>query len=108
MGRNAINKKSVITIENTNIAKEYSNLPTDLGGIVCTGCHEDVKCGQAIYALNFGIENSKSPMVDYLRFTGMIWHRRCLDVTTLPGMEGRDAIDDERPPMPSAQSKMTH
>lgn len=108
MGRNALTKMNPITVENTNTAKDYAKLPTDLGGIVCTGCHEDIKCGQPIYALNFGIENSKLPMVEYLRFTGLIWHRNCLDVTTLPGMEGRDSIDDERPPMPSAQSKMTY
>jgi hypothetical protein len=108
MPRNPKNPRNPLTVESANTAADYAKLPTDLGGIVCTKCTLEIKCGQPIYALNFGIESSKLPMAEYLRFTGLIWHRRCLDVTTLPGMEGRDAIDDERPPMPSAQSKMTH
>lgn len=109
MGRDALVKKNWLTVMMTNEAVEYSKLPLDLGGCICTGCSEQIKTGQQIYALNFGVENEKSPMVEYLRFTGMIWHRKCLDVSTLPGMAGRDVIDDdERPPMPSPQSKMTH
>ena len=109
MGRNALTKMNPITVENTNIAKEYAKLPTDLGGIVCTGCANRIEHGQPVYSLNFGIESRTAPMTEYLRFTGMIWHTTCLNVRTLPGMKGRDVIDeDERTPYPTPQSKMTH
>jgi hypothetical protein len=109
MGRNALTERNWLTVENTNIAKEYAQTPTDLGGTVCLGCSNPIEHGEAMYALNFGVENIRAPMKEYLRFTGLIWHRKCFDISKLPGMAGRDVIDDdEHVPYPTPQSKMTH
>lgn len=84
---------------------DYAKFSTDLGGLVCVVCHEPIKNGEIAFAMNHGAQSDKYPLQAYLRFTGLAWHaapsrwggrkKPCLDITKLPGMEGRDEIDIE-------------
>lgn len=74
---------------------EYEVFSTDLGGIVCVKCHIALKQGDFLFGLNFGRELPNQPVAKYLRFTGIYWHRDCLDLPSLPGLEGREGMVEE-------------
>lgn len=82
---------------------DYVNFSTDLGGMICTACHEPIRNGDLAFVVSHGAESEKYPLKDYIRWTGIAYHAKprhgrdtaCLDPRTLPGMAGRDEVDSE-------------
>ncbi len=90
---------------------EYKTFSTEIPEEHCVKCHEQIQPGDFVYSLNYGTERKNRSVTEYLRFTGIIWHRRCLDISKLPGLETRDGLEDEifnGQIRFSAGSRMTH
>jgi hypothetical protein len=56
----------------------------------CVRCHKPIRSKDRAFALAFGHEDARKDLGSCLFFTGMVWHKQCLDHMALPGMEGRD------------------
>jgi hypothetical protein len=90
---------------------DYGTFSTDLEGIVCVKCHETIKVGDSLWNLNFGRETKNRPVSEYLSFTGLYWHEKCLNIYSLPGMEHREGLEEEffgRSMRTLRGSKLTH